>query len=116
MSSNSADEDNNKVLLGARVTKERKKEIDEFIANSDEYNTQAQLVRTAVERLLSEATGNTDDQLELIQDDLQGIMREIKRTRMDIKDLDESIDDAEEIGEELVFKLKEHRNDNNHEQ
>ncbi len=41
------------------------------------------------------------------RDDLQGILREVKQARLDIDELDDSIDDAEDISDELMFELEE---------
>lgn len=98
----------NKVMIGCRVSQDRKDDWDDFIQQSDEFNTQAQLVRTAVERLISDHQSDDQEQLEMIQDDLQGILREIKQTRIDIEELEENIDDAEDISDELMFELQEY--------
>lgn len=103
---------NNKVAVGARITEERKEDWDDFIDESKEFNTQAQLIRTAVERLMSNAKSDEEEQLEMIQDDLQGILREIRQTRLDIEELEENIDDAEDISDELMFELQEYLTNN----
>lgn len=97
---------NNKVAVGCRITEERKQDWDDFIGDSDEFNTQAQLIRTAVERFISDSQSDTEEQLEMVRDDLQGILREIKQTRIDIDDLEDNIDDAEDISNELMFELE----------
>jgi DNA-binding transcriptional regulator GbsR (MarR family) len=98
--------DSNKVMVGCRVSEGRKDRWDEFIADSTEYNTTAQLIRTGVERVISESESDEEKQLEMIQDDLQGVLREIKQTRLDIDKLEESIDDAEDVSDELMYELQ----------
>ncbi|MXR50192.1 hypothetical protein GRX03_01020 [Halovenus sp. WSH3] len=97
----------NKVMVGCRVSENRKEEWDEFVEGSDEFNTLAQLVRVGVERIISDAESDDEEQLEMIRDDLQGVLREIKQTRLDIEELEENIDDAEDISDELMFELEE---------
>ncbi|PHQ40823.1 hypothetical protein Z052_18135 [Halorubrum sp. C191] len=100
--------DSNKVMVGCRVSQERKNEWDNFIEQSDEYNTLAQLVRTGVKRVISESQSNEEQQLEMVRDDLQGVLREIKQARLDIDELEDSIDDAEDISDELMFEIEEY--------
>lgn len=93
-------------MVGARVSSKRKKRWDDFIEESSEFNTQAQLVRTSVERLIKDTQSDDSEQLNAIQDDLQGLMTEIRQTRLDIDNLEDSIDGAEEISDELMFELQ----------
>ena len=99
--------DSNKVMVGCRVSEERKTDWDDFVEESDEYNTLAQLVRTGVERVISDSESDQEQQLEMVRDDLQGILREVKQARLDIDELEDSIDDAEDISDELMFELEE---------
>lgn len=107
---------NNKVAVGCRITEERKEDWDDFIEESDEFNTQAQLIRTAVERLISDSESDEEEQLEMVRDDLQGVLREIKQARLDIDELENSIDDAEDISDELMFELEEFFSNNNNDE
>jgi Arc/MetJ-type ribon-helix-helix transcriptional regulator len=99
--------DSNKVMVGCRVSEERKADWDDFVEESGEYNTLAQLVRTGVERVISDSESDQEQQLEMVRDNLQGILREVKQARLDIDELEDSIDDAEDISDELMFELEE---------
>jgi hypothetical protein len=110
MGSNSDDEDDapDKKLVGVRVTEERRSDWSEFVDNSDEYNTMAQVIRTGVERVISDEREDDEVQSELeeIRKGVSRIVRDVQDARDQIDGLEDEFLDAEEIAEETVYRLE----------
>jgi len=100
-----------KKLIGARVTEDRRKRWSRYVEESREYDTMAQLIRTSVERTIQKDSDEIERKIEILQDDIAHVIDQIQYTRQDIENLDESIDRAEEIAEETVYRINENGED-----
>lgn len=99
-----SEENPDKILVGCKVTREKSEEWDEFVEDSTEFTSKAQLIRAGVERIVE---GDEESDVGMIRDDIDELMNEIERGRSEIIDLIEGLDDAEEIAEEMLYRLEE---------
>lgn len=110
MTSNSDGDDDSpdKKLVGVRVTEKRRSDWSEFVENSDEYSTMAQVIRTGVERVISDEREDDEVQSELeeIRKGVSRIVRDVQDARDQIDGLEDEFLDAEEIAEETVYRLE----------
>lgn len=97
---------NDKKLVGVRITEERRKEWDQFVEESSEFNTMAQMMRVGVERLMNDSEEDSEDSLEELKDQVEILQDELKRTRTAVEDVPVKIDDAEDVAEEVIYKLQ----------
>jgi methyl-accepting chemotaxis protein len=104
-----SEEDNSeKKLVGVRIEEDRHAEWKEYVDESNEFSSIAQMIRVGVSSVMSE----NDDNAELIEDladDINRLHRDIKKTREAVEDLPMQIDDAEDTAEEVIYRLDELR-------
>ena len=104
------EKDSEKKLVGVRIEEDRHEEWKEFVDESNEFSSIAQMIRVGVNSVMSE-DNDYSELIEDLADDINRLHRDVKRTREEVEDLPMQIDDAEETAEEVIYRLDEMRNE-----
>jgi len=100
--------ENKKKLVGVRITESRRKKWRSFVAESDEYNSMAEMMRSGVKKIIYESEEDTDaksikKKLDTIADRQVRHIKNLEEFREENKELFEQIDGAREIADEIVY-------------
>lgn len=106
---NEENEKPDKKLVGVRIEEDRHKEWKEFVDESNEFSSIAQMIRVGVESVMSDESESLEETLEMLRDELEALREEQKRTRRHVEDLPNELDDAEMVAEEVIYRLDELR-------
>lgn len=98
------DEDNTPEMtfVGCEVEQSTSDEWSEFVKESSEYKSKAQLIRSGVDRIISEDDKDVMREIDRLRDGVYTVLQEVEEARNDIDDVGEEIDNAEDIAEETV--------------
>jgi hypothetical protein len=99
-----ADEEDNREMtfVGCEVEKSTSDEWSKFVEESSEYKSKAQLIRSGVDRIISEDDKDVMREIDRLRDGVYTVLQEVEEARNDIDDVGEEIDNAEDIAEETV--------------
>jgi dihydroorotate dehydrogenase len=106
---NEGGEKPDKKLVGVRIEEDRHKEWKDFVNESNEFSSIAQMIRVGVESVMSDESESIQETLEMLRDELEELREEQKRTRHHVEDLPNQLDDAEIVAEEVIYRLDELR-------
>lgn len=106
--SENQEEETKKKLVGVRITDSRRQKWKDFVAESDEYGSMAEMMRTGVKQIISEAEDESDSksiqkQLDTIADRQVRLIKGMENFREENKELFEQLDGAREIADEIVY-------------
>lgn len=110
--------DNEKKLVGVRITESRRQKWKAFVAESTEYSSMAEMMRTGVNKIITEEQEGRDEKMhekvDRISERQLKMIEQLIDFKEENKELFENIDDAKEIADEIVF-LQEQMNEGNEE-
>lgn len=104
----SDDNENKKKLVGVRITESRRKKWKDFVDDSEEYSSMAEVMRTGVRKIIAETRDEEKDdesmkeKLDFIADRQWRLIQNFEDFREENKRLFENIDDAYEIADEVI--------------
>lgn len=103
----SQDDDDEKKLVGVRIKESRRKKWKAFIAESPEYSSMAEMMRTGVNKIINEERDGNDelmhDKVDTMLERQTRIIEQMIDFRDENKRLFDNIDDARDIADEIVF-------------
>jgi len=115
--SSEEDEQTKKKLVGVRITESRRHKWKDFVAESEEYGSMADMMRTGVRKVMAEGNekdgnGMTQEQkLDRISDRQVRLIKSLENFREENKELFENIDGARETAEEVIHLQQEINSD-----
>ena len=111
MSEKDDEEKPDKKLVGVRVEPKRHERWTEFVEESDEFGSLAQVLRVGVESVINDEEDDLDEQLDMLRDELELLRQENRRTREAVEEVPEKVDGATQVAEEVIYRLEEFEGD-----
>jgi len=100
--------DDGKVLVGVRISRERRQEWKDFVDDSAEFSSMAGMMRAGVDRIMNESDdAEMKERLEILLDDVSHLHSELSQFRDENREMMQEVDSAEEIAEEVLFLQEE---------
>jgi|APHM01.1.fsa_nt_gi hypothetical protein len=97
--------DDGKVLVGVRITPERRDEWKQFVSESSEFSTMASLMRVGVERTMSQEEGELATQVERMSNRLSTVAADLRDVDRNVDSLKEELNDVDEIAQEAAWQV-----------
>ena len=97
--------DTKKKLVGVRITDERRQKWKQFVEESDEYHSMAEMMRTGVNKIISEENEDVEtikEKLDWMTNRQLRLIDMAEAHRKENRELIEQLDGAYEIADEII--------------